>query len=270
MQFKPIVGETDVKTISPIVPPRVYGLESKPPYQLPADEENQLQQTIQNRSPVVKINDRPLISPTRTMKTEASVYEDSSLAVMIPEDGISPADRFYPPSMTESSPVYGLNGIIRAKDRESAVPSSINSRVSDLSSLYRRQAELDKSVEGLLRYSKHTTVVSNKSPSGSEFSLSNFPDPPIVKSPTDSSFTGPLSEKELVMGNTTFSLVPPSMPAGHWRQASVPVSMQGSEDGLLGGERGRFPSNATRYDVTSFIGGEHIFQWEMQGLNLNA
>jgi len=63
------------------------------------------------------------------------------------------------------------------------------------------------------------------------------------------------SGSELIMGNTTFSLVPPRMPAaGHGRQASVPLSTRGSEDGLMAGN-GRFPSDALRYDVTSFIGG---------------
>jgi hypothetical protein len=69
-------------------------------------------------------------------------------------------------------------------------------------------------------------------------------------------------QDELVMDNTTFSLIPPRMPAvgGHERQLSVPVSTQGSEDGLiLGTGRDRFPSNATHYDVTSFIGGTRAF-----------
>jgi hypothetical protein len=186
---------------------------------------------------------------------------DRSPAVVVSPDGATPFQgRSYQPSPAESSPVYGLNGIVRA----SAVPSSINSRVSDLSSLYRRQAELDKSVEGLLRFSRSTNHTDTKSPAFSDFSLSNFPIPPtpvITRDSTGSQLADPAGN-ELVMGNATFSLIPPRMPvAGHGRQASVPLSTQGSEDGLMTNTgRDRFPSDATRYDVTSFIGGKSLPQ----------
>jgi hypothetical protein len=219
---------------------------------LRGEEETQKQAPMSAvESPRVQFLDRQVDSPrTATSQTQ------SSLAVIVPEDNISPAStsRFYPPSAAESSPVYGLNGIVRGS---SAVPSSINSRMSDLSSLFRRQAELNKSIGGLLLFSKRDS----KSPADSDFSLSIFPEPPSVKTSFGPKEMG-AAKGELILDNTTFSLVPPTMPAagGHGRQPSVPQSMQGSEDGvLLGAGRDRFPSNATRYDVTSFIGGTSCF-----------
>jgi len=206
--------------------------------------------------PVAIVNpDSSALNPPPSGSISKIESRGQSPAIVVVSEGsagdISPAGGAYPPSAAESSPIYGLNGVVRA----SAVPSSINSRMSDLSSLFRRQAELDKSVEGLLRYSKVPS--STKSPALSDFSLSNFPVPPNPALTKDTGGSEPPtpSGSELIMGNTTFSLVPPRMPAaGHGRQASVPLSTRGSEDGLMAGN-GRFPSDALRYDVTSFIGG---------------
>jgi hypothetical protein len=243
-----------VNSSSSKVPPRIFNskVSMQRPFQgpsrssrrLPTKEENRSQGISSMEPSETQIIGRQLESP----KTSTTRVE-SSLAVEIPEGNISPVSRFYPLSATESSRVVRGFG--------SAVPSSINSRMSDLSSLYRRQAELNKSVEGLSRYSKNRE---SKSPAESDFSLSNFPEPPYVKTSFDLNEPG-LGNTELILDNTTFSLVPPNIPAAGNRehQASVPLPMQGSENGamlgVLGARRDRFPSNATRYDVTSFIGG---------------
>ena len=204
------------------------------------------------------------------------------------------------------SPIYGLDGIIRSLQTDSTVPgreSNIDSaRSSGMESLMRQQEELDKSVASLRRFStnsKQSVPRIASSSYQSDFSLSNFPDPPmfgqsvislnVVSTPTtpetarrDADTSLPVSEMDrsnlstsdnsLIVDDVTFQLVPPQMPAAlaepsRSQNPSVPSIARESLDSVLGttipGRTIRADSQGTQYDVTSFIGGTVLIPSEI-------
>ncbi|KAF8215942.1 hypothetical protein K438DRAFT_1954621 [Mycena galopus ATCC 62051] len=155
------------------------------------------------------------------------------------------------------SPVYGLNGIVAPgpAEPESPILSRRPPSLNSFDELLRQQTELDKSIAALRLFSpttadqRTTSVSSGKSTSNrSEFSLSIFPDPP----PVDRSSVLP---ETLPLGRARKPAFPLSRAR---RQSQVPhsaVSISGmmGDDGDLSTPM-RFDSQATQYDVTSFIG----------------
>lgn len=212
----------------------------------------------------------PQISDNRfTLQTNYSLapsaYSNSSA---IPQDG---SLRPRPLSQdTTSSPIFGLDGVIRPRR---AGESQSNRRASDTStlrsigmdSLLRQQQELDRSLAGLRSFSS-TRRPSRVMSLVSDFSLSNFPEPPIRANPTEP--TSPLTIKpdsdpsrpaavettkddSFMVDDITFQLVPPQMPMVDEEQ----VGRDSTESSVL--PRGmRLDSQGTQYDVTSFIGGK--------------
>lgn len=183
------------------------------------------------------------------------------------------------------SPVFGLNGIIQPSTGESALrsPGSVvvtdPDSSSDISVLFRKQEELDNSIAALKllegsvgQLSSPTSSKQSAEPSAtrSEFSLSNFPNPPWITT------SGPYDHNELQRGspvpdtkpsrlnppsinveNVPFELVPPRMPASmaeHNRTTSLPISETADSEVLMSARAQRFDSQGTQYDVTSFIG----------------
>ncbi|KAJ3811410.1 hypothetical protein F5876DRAFT_39705, partial [Lentinula aff. lateritia] len=177
------------------------------------------------------------------------------------------------------SPIYGLDGIVKQqKDRNSAGSSLRPPRRPSLSSfdeLIQQQAELDRSIAALRLFSPPISFAETENPSAgipdgtslsttnnrtvstltsssarSEFSLSIFPDPPIADFPLRASFstmranrTKRQSRRDLPTSFDNVSLDVPSLPDTPMRLAP-----------------GRsFGSNATQYDVTSFIGRESMY-----------
>lgn len=172
------------------------------------------------------------------------------------------------------SPIYGLNGIVNPTQRREEVHLRAPSRNS-LDELLRQQMELDKSIRALRLFarqsddipfspptpdivsstdnppestkpplSNRTTSMSTNKPDSasarSEFSLSIFPEPPIVD-------TGPLSPGSIVAGRAR------RLPRTS-RRPSFPSSP--SQYGTVAARAG---SAGTRYDVTSFIRSEPSF-----------
>ncbi|KAJ3847155.1 hypothetical protein EV368DRAFT_51661, partial [Lentinula lateritia] len=177
------------------------------------------------------------------------------------------------------SPIYGLDGIVKQqKDRNSTGSSLRPPRRPSLSSfdeLIQQQAELDRSIAALRLFSPPISFAETENPSAgipdgtslsttnnrtvstltsssarSEFSLSIFPDPPIADFPLRASFstmranrTKRQSRRDLPTSFDNVSLDVPSLPDTPMRLAP-----------------GRsFGSNATQYDVTSFIGRESMY-----------
>ncbi|KAF7302728.1 hypothetical protein HMN09_00907700 [Mycena chlorophos] len=126
--------------------------------------------------------------------------------------------------------------------------------------LLRQQTELDKSIAALRLFSSSSGDTLDPSPvevltreskvteprsismssaksKGSEFSLSVFPDPPLVNRASEL--------PETLMGDLPF---PRRM------QSRVAVPTSATSDLLGGGLHGRFDSGATQYEITSFIG----------------
>jgi len=184
-----------------------------------------------------------------------------------------------------SSPVYGLNGIVDQSQYRNSVqglarpPSNANS----FDELLRQQTELDRSIAALRLFSPQPAGTAfsplgstlKKSPSGrtisstptsggnkpdsasarSEFSLSNFPDPPLgdVNSlfPSTTGRLVSLREKARTKqkDDVPVGLVPIKIP--NEDTPSLPGSPSQTETSTR-----RFDSAGTQYDVTSFIGGE--------------
>ena len=191
-------------------------------------------------------------------------------------------------SWQADSPVFGLHGIIRPSTGESGMRSqgsvTVADRTSGFSDLFRKQEELDNSIAALKLLGGSTELPSSPSSSKqsqsgepsatrSDFSLSNFPNPPWVNSPVPED----LSEDELQrspsptrtiqplrihppsvsVDNVPFDLVPPRIPASmmeHNRTLSLPISETADSEVLVSARTQRFDSQGTQYDVTSFIG----------------
>ncbi|KAF9648523.1 hypothetical protein BDM02DRAFT_2241153 [Thelephora ganbajun] len=199
---------------------------------------------------------------------------------------LSPSDVVGRTSWQADSPVFGLNGIIRASAGESGAHSQGSMTVADpdrspdISDLFRKQEELDNSIAVLRLLEDPTDLPGSPSSSKqsgepsttrSEFSLSNFPNPPWVDSPE--SDNGSESRQSPSPARTTqrlrvnppstntdnvsFDLVPPRIPISvveHNRTFSLPVSEIAESDLLVSARTPRFDSQGTQYDVTSFIG----------------
>ena len=211
----------------------------------------------------------------RSTKSISSLYSDS---------GLEPPEMVDRRSLKADSPVFGLYGIVRSPGGRSKMDSPQGSvtvadpdQSSDISDLFRKQEELDKTIAALklldadLPNSPSSSKQSREpSTARSDFSLSNFPNPPWVD-PQDSdnlstprlSFgstrTARPSHSKLPsvsVNNVPFDLIPPRMPASmmeHNRTLSVPIS-ETAESEMPVSARTRFDSQGTQYDVTSFIG----------------
>lgn len=177
------------------------------------------------------------------------------------------------------SPIYGLDGIVKQQKNWNSAGSSLRPprrpSVSSFDELIQQQAELDRSIAALRLFSPPTSFAEAENPSAgipdgtslsttnnrtvstltsssvrSEFSLSIFPDPPIADFPLRASFstmranrTKRQSRRDLPTSFDNVSLDVPSLPDTPMRLAP-----------------GRsFGSNATQYDVTSFIGRESMY-----------
>lgn len=184
------------------------------------------------------------------------------------------------------SPVFGLNGIVRPSTGESAVRSQGSvtitgpDRSSDISELFRKQEELDNSIAALKLLKSSSDLPSSPgsskqsaepSTTRSEFSLSNFPNPPWETatdpynageprrspSPVPESKHTRLKPPSISVDNVPFELIPPRMPAStmeHSRTTSLPISETADSEILMSARTQRFDSQGTQYDVTSFIG----------------
>lgn len=195
------------------------------------------------------------------------------------------------------SPIFGLDGIIRNQgtpptsqvrpplDRnEDSSSSSNDTRVSSISYLLRQQAELDKSIANLRLLNEPDNVIGRRgsetssegklpSASQSEFSLSNFPEPPWGSSNAEAEITrraGTLptvtalrqaaslkvASKEPLKPAPSEPLPPPPpvRVTGHSRSLSVPYS-DIAESSAMGRDRSTVDSLGTQYEITSFIGG---------------
>jgi len=219
------------------------------------------------------------------IKSASSLYSDLDL---------SPPEMVDRKSWQAESPVFGLNGIVRPSTGKSGVRSQDSetigdpNRRSDISDLFRKQEELDNSIAALKLLensagppnspssSKHS---GEPSATRSDFSLSNFPDPPwVVDSPDSDNFAEPQRSPSptptvqpsrfnplsvsIDVDNVPFDLVAPRMPASmmeHNRTLSLPVSETAESEGLVSARPPRFDSQGTQYDVTSFIGSAFIF-----------
>ena len=195
------------------------------------------------------------------------------------------------PRSATDSPIYGLDGIIRNLQvggldggRESNITST---RSSGLESLLRQQDELDKSIAGLRNFSPTTIAGSTRVQSESiqsEFSLSNFPDPPFLPSPTPPKAALPdnsdqslpinaadrskslISDSSFYVDDVPFQMVQPRMPIAsssnqRGQNQSVSSVFSDATESFLGlgiaqaSRNPRLDSQGTQYDVTSFIGG---------------
>lgn len=253
---------------------------------------------LPSSSAVRTVNDKPRQAP-QIIQSPASPSENTSQLEMSQLNDIVIVP---PPRSTTDSPIYGLDGIIRNLQvggidgsRESNITTE---RSSGIESLLRQQQELDQSIAGLRNFSPTSDaelgpprVLSESLQS--EFSLSNFPEPPFLRRSLDSGKTTTpisaraalpnnsdqslpttetdrtkslMSEYSLMVDDVPFQLVQPRMPAtssNYPIPQNQPVSLVFSDtnDSILGlsiGEanRGpRFDSQGTQYDVTSFIGG---------------
>lgn len=199
------------------------------------------------------------------------------------------------------SPVYGLSGIVRRTSQGRQTPNSIartRSSVVSFTELLRQQTELDNSIAALRLLSPHepgrdsmgpSNVISavanldrskdlNRSNSSvglpssglSEFSLSNFPEPPLTRTSTVVSLSSPTStlkigfdrsdERRSILTNAIIDLPLPRMPVLN-DYPTTPQSLldspgRNSGDINMSGNLSRVKVNSagTQYDVTSFIG----------------
>lgn len=216
------------------------------------------------------------------------------------------------PRQTDS-PVYGLDGIVdrvadgrqSPEDGEPSRDAPSRNTIVSFTELLRQQSELDNSIAALRLLSPQQESAveyrddepeepvtlpteSNKNlnrstsssigvPSSlrSEFSLSNFPDPPITFSSTangnpsvdldEPSTAKPRLDKSekrksrMPIKQGGFELPPPRMPILNVYSSpqDVPNSpRRSSEDTVNMGRQGKINSGGTQYDVTSFIGSE--------------
>ena len=212
---------------------------------------------------------------TGLAKSRSSCYLNADLS--LPE----PVDR---KSWQLDSPVFGLNGIVRPSTGESGLrsPGSVTvtdqDGTSDISGLFRKQEELDNSIAALKLLGGSAGLPSSPSSSKqseepsatrSDFSLSNFPDPPWVDSPESSDLgerpRSPSSvgtarvvrfnRPSVSVDNIPFDLIPtPASMMEHHRTLSLPVSETADSESPVSARTPRFDSQGTQYDVTSFIG----------------
>jgi hypothetical protein len=208
---------------------------------------------------------------------------------------LSPPRMLDKKSLQAESPVFGLNGIVRPSTGQSKMDSPQDSvtitgpdRSSNISDLFRKQEELDNSIAALKLLEGPADLPSSPSSSKqsgepstarSDFSLSNFPNPPWVDS-ADSDSDDP-NEPRLNPGpartpqssalrfnppsvsveNVPFDLIPPRIRASvmeHNRALSLPISEFAESDLIMSARTPRFDSQGTQYDVTSFIGSTFL------------
>ncbi|KDQ63755.1 hypothetical protein JAAARDRAFT_65757 [Jaapia argillacea MUCL 33604] len=166
-------------------------------------------------------------------------------------------------------------------------------RSSGISNFLRQQEDLDRSIAQLRLFSMRSSVspepvtsdvevdvdqsgsarssgeggLGRRKPDSasapSEFSLSIFPEPPLVSGLASGVASARTSRSggRVSVDNVVFDLEPPrlsAIAAEHRRQQSVPTSMRAGSIDSTGGARLmrpiRFDSQGTQYDVTSFIG----------------
>ncbi|KAL5495471.1 hypothetical protein ACEPAI_934 [Sanghuangporus weigelae] len=201
--------------------------------------------TLNPMSAGTKGEERDNLIPQIVVADDASQYTTDRNSTPMPSLPLYSRD-------ATDSPVYGLDGIIRNLQQSGAVrlfEEDINSqRSSGIESLLRQQAELDKSIAGLRRFSMasgiRTTSRMQSDSLQSDISLSNFPEPPTLarslKSDGSASLlsTGlrpidedaasvpeteidrsksmaisTISDNSMIVDDVTFQLLPPRMPA---------------------------------------------------------
>ncbi|EPQ60820.1 hypothetical protein GLOTRDRAFT_113349 [Gloeophyllum trabeum ATCC 11539] len=206
----------------------------------------------------------------------------SSLAPTMPSYYAAPSERRSPSPQNlppAPSPIYGLNGQTTYPYRDTLAPDSYvdpdsgieSQRSSGISMLLRQQQELDRSIAQLRLFSSpRSTIDSKNTVPGigvesaslrSEFTLSNFPQPPWgTQTGAESEPATPRARPAEDADDIPIELEPPQMPAAmdHRRQISVPSTTRGdsidSTNTVKNIRTGRFDSQGTQYDVTSFIG----------------
>ncbi|KAI0318487.1 hypothetical protein OF83DRAFT_943969 [Amylostereum chailletii] len=215
-----------------------------------------------------------------------SYYRNSNLTV-IPPPPAAVTNR-----LSTNSPIFGLNGTIRDgrfSPIRSAVPVNdiTSARSSGFEQLMREQVALEESIAQLGLFapevdegtSSRTSVADPSvtrsslpydssggtgpvSSVKSEFSLSNFPQPPLVRRSSGnvqpSNLEGRQDSRSSIDSEglaIEFEMVPPRMPAvmSETGDMQLPSSTRTSEDTVLGPKM-RSDSAGTQYDVTSFIG----------------
>ncbi|KAJ3788975.1 hypothetical protein GGU10DRAFT_261655, partial [Lentinula aff. detonsa] len=166
-----------------------------------------------------------------------------------------------------NSPIYGLDGIVNQQtNRDSATPSLHPPRRPSMSSfdeLIQQQAELDRSIAALRLFSppasftdlispetvnsgnNRTVSTLTTSSARSDFSLSHFPDPPTADFPIRASFATMRASRSKRQSRRD---VPTSFDTSSFDIPSLPNTPTRLAPGRS------FGSNATQYDVTSFIG----------------
>lgn len=192
------------------------------------------------------------------------------------------------------SPVYGLGGIVQRPSQSRRTPSSTTrSSAMSFTDLLRQQTELDNSIAALRLLSPQQPGRDSGEPIGpmdgvtnsngpkdlnrsnssvglpssgrSEFSLSNFPEPPMTFTSTANGIPSPTStsrgrfDRNEERRSVAAGLLPPKMPIlSEYPTTPMPDSPgRSSEDaGNRPGNMSRMKvdSGGTQYDVTSFIG----------------
>ncbi|KAK0465205.1 uncharacterized protein EV420DRAFT_1513303 [Desarmillaria tabescens] len=258
---KEMVYPTSDSRTSPQSPQMQSGTEDAPlPLPVPLEE-----LTPTNKS------DLPPLRPKTGVSFSSYYPEDHSSSLPTPKPNfVSEVSGSGP-----DSPIYGLNGIIRAIGDNSPTGNkseSLNSRSStSFDELLRQQSELDQSIAALRLFSPEASTATfldakdvaapdapakstsmaptastgtnsyikvDSSSVPSEFSLSIFPEPPTNGSGLPDTPVASIAGRNMI--------IPPSPTVDE-----VP-SMPTSPNGL---STGRFGSGGTQYDVTSFIGG---------------
>ncbi|KAH7931138.1 hypothetical protein BV22DRAFT_1124516 [Leucogyrophana mollusca] len=240
---------------------------------------------LNSRLGVPRLRTSDLGAPAASVSSLDSYYgKDSGHAVIM----TAPPD-----PQAGGLPIYGLNGMRRPQLKE----GSNTARKSSMSfeELLRQQSELDRSIAALRLFSPRSSPSNPSNPPSdksseadpsektrfssstvamSDFSLSNFPEPPWVMSPMPA-LPSPLPPSSLRMREDrrarlalvtdlkAAELRPPRMPAV---LADIPSSphfqtmpespCRGDNESLAAaaGRPPRFNSGGTQYDVTSFIG----------------
>ncbi|KAJ7631201.1 hypothetical protein FB45DRAFT_559554 [Roridomyces roridus] len=231
----------------------------------------------------------------------ASYYGMATAARLTMPNTITPSDE----SRGTDSPVYGLDGIVNATAPESPAiasqpipspspspqpPSPTRLSTNSFDELLRQQTELDKSIAALRLFSpeipattlpppppsqpdsrpvtdRTLSVSSEKSTSNrSEFSLSIFPDPPLV-------------DRATVAPTVTTRARDPPFPGGRLRmgrrmgrQSRLPHSIVSDIESppAITPDQSRIESAGTQYDVTSFIGDLTIPRAASSGTPMDA
>ena len=205
-------------------------------------------------------------------------------------------------SRNTDSPAYGLNVIIPRSVQGRSDPGSVaptRSSALSFNELLRQQTELDKSIAALkllspqqdtnIQYSGRNSRSRSASPRASkgrsnstlgppsslksDFSLSNFPDPPDPPEIHQITSTNGLPLPNVVSNirlnadgrvrlnlrtDNRDNLAPPRMPVlNDFPNSPQSLSGRGSDESAISMSRlGKVNSTGTQYDVTSFIGSE--------------